>query len=265
MLGLLVAGCAVARRQHALAGLLLCALAAEVKVPALIGAAFIGWWWSEAAAPWSKRLPRVVAAVCMAAAVMAAIGAASGLGWRWLSGLSNPGVVVSWLDPATAVGLLLGHAAHLVGYGGHSVAFVQAARGIGLALAALLSIVLLLRSDRIGALQALGWSLLAFVVLGPVVWPWYETWGFIFLAVVAEGFTVQLLLVLSTVACFADVPSLHFLGAEHPALTVITWALVLGAIGAYAVVRLVPSVPRVTWSGIVSDERPRDHESSPTP
>jgi hypothetical protein len=48
MLGLLVAGCALARRHHALAGLALCALAAQVKLPALIGAVFIGWWWSDA-------------------------------------------------------------------------------------------------------------------------------------------------------------------------------------------------------------------------
>ena len=46
MLGLLVAGCAAARRNHYLIGLLLCALAAEVKIPALTGALFIGWWWS---------------------------------------------------------------------------------------------------------------------------------------------------------------------------------------------------------------------------
>ena len=55
MLGLLVAGCAAARRNHILIGLVLCALAAEVKVPALIGAVFIGWWWSEGSAAWRQR------------------------------------------------------------------------------------------------------------------------------------------------------------------------------------------------------------------
>ena len=46
MLGLLVLGCAPAARRHALAGLACCALAAEVKAPALIAVIFIGWaWW----------------------------------------------------------------------------------------------------------------------------------------------------------------------------------------------------------------------------
>ena len=46
---------------------------------------------------------------------------------------------------------------------------------------------LLLNSDRIGTLKALGVTLLVFVVLGPVVQPWYLSWGLILLAPVALG------------------------------------------------------------------------------
>jgi len=242
MLGLLVAGCALARRRHVVAGLLLCALAAEVKVPALIGAAFIGWWWSDRGSSWVRRAPRVLAAVAISAGAMVVVGAVAGLGWRWLDGLSNPGVVVSWLDPATAAGLALGHLAGLVGYRGHSAGFVQSARSVGLALAAALSFGLIVRSRRIGEVQALGYSLLAFVVLGPVVWPWYETWGFVFLAVVAEGWTLRLLLILSAMGCFADVPGTGFLGASDPVVTVVGWAVLVGAIASYVTVRLAPSL-----------------------
>jgi alpha-1,6-mannosyltransferase len=56
-------------------------------------------------------------------------------------------------------------------------------------------------------LSALGWSLLAFVVLGPVVWPWYETWGIVFLAVAAGTLARRVILILSAVGCFATVPS----------------------------------------------------------
>ncbi len=216
MLGLLVAGCALARRHHVLPGLVLCALAAEVKVPALIGAACIGWWWGAPVPQWTRRLARVAAAMAVALGLMAVIGAVSGLGWRWVSGLSNPGVVVSWLDPVTAVGLTLGHAAAAVGAPGHSAVFVDGARIAGFGLAAVVSVGLILRSDRVGDLQALGWSLLVFVVLGPVVWPWYETWGFVFLAVVAEGWTLWLLVALSAVACFADIPPARYLGGGDP-------------------------------------------------
>jgi hypothetical protein len=242
MLGLLVAGCAVARRNHVFIGLVLVALAAEVKSPALIGAAFIGWWWSQAESSWRQRLPRVAGAVLIAAGLMAAVSAISGLGWHWLTGLSNPGVVVSWIDPATAVGLTLSHMGSLLGAGGHAVAFVQGSRAAGLALAAVISVGLVLRSDRVGELEALGWSLLAFVVLGPVIWPWYETWGFVFLAAVAERWTLRLLLFLSALACFADVPTSSALVGADPVLTVVCWGCLVGVIALYVAARLVPSL-----------------------
>jgi alpha-1,6-mannosyltransferase len=243
MLGLLVAGCAVARRHHPWLGLVLCALAAEVKIPALIGAVFIGWWWSDGVAGWRQRLARVAGAVLVAVALMAAIGLASGLGWRWLDGLSNPGVVVSWGDPVTAVGLSISQLSNVLGFGAHSAAYVDGARAVGIGVAAVVSIGLILRSTRLGPMQALGWSLLAFVVLGPVVWPWYETWGFVFLAVIAEAWTLRLLLALSAIACFADLPGLHFWTATDPMLAIAGWLVLVGLIVAYGVIRLLPSIP----------------------
>lgn len=243
MLGLLVAGCAAARRNHILIGLVLCALAAEVKVPALIGALFIGWWWSEGASSWRQRAPRVGGSILFAVGLMAGIGLVSGLGWRWLSGLSDPGVVVSWVDPVAAVGLALSHAFEALGFGSHSAAYVQSARAVGLALAAATSVGLVLKS-RVGVMQALGWSLLAFVVLGPVVWPWYETWGFVFLAVIAERWTLRLLLALSAIGCFADLPSTHYFDTTTPALAIACWTLLASLIIAYGVLRLAPSISR---------------------
>jgi hypothetical protein len=138
---------------------------------------------------------------------------------------------------------LLSHVSGALGLGGHSAAFVQSARAVGFALATVISIGLVLRSARVGAMQALGWSLLAFVLLGPVVWPWYETWGFVFLAVIAEAWTLRLLLALSAVACFADVPSARFYAA-NPALAVVCWTALAGSILAYGVIRLAPAIPR---------------------
>ncbi len=244
MLGLLVAGCALARRNHVLVGLLLCALAAEVKVPALIGAVFIGWWWGEGATNFRQRLPRLVGAFLATLAAMVVIGLASGFGWSWLSGFSGPGVVVSWLDPMTALGLSVSHVFSALGSGAHTSAYVQGARAFGLASASAISVMLVLRSTRVGAMQALGWSLLTFVVLGPVVWPWYETWGFVFLAVIAEGLTLRLLMALSAVACFADIPGSHFYEATHPIVAVVCWASLVGAVVVYGKYRLLPSVPR---------------------
>jgi alpha-1,6-mannosyltransferase len=251
MLGLLVVGCAVARRGHVVIGLALCVLAGEVKIPALIGVVLIGWWWSDAASSWRQRIPRMAIALFTAAGLTALVSVACGLGWRWLSGLSDPGVVVSWLDPASAIGLTLSHLVGLLGGGQHAAAFVQGSRAAGLLLAALISVGLIVRSRRVGPLQALGWSLVAFVVLGPVIWPWYETWGFVVLAVVAEGWTLRIVLAFSAVACFADVPGAHFFGTSDPLLAVVCWCCLLGVVSVYVARRLVPSLTR----GSASPER----------
>ena len=148
-----------------------------------------------------------------------------------------------WYAPAaTAVGLALGHGASAVGAAGHSAALVHGARAVALGLAAVVSVGLIVRSERIGPLEALGWSLLVFVVLGPVVWPWYETWGFVFLAVVAEGLTLRLLLGLSALACFADVPGAAAFGGAAPVLEAVGWILLLGLVVAYTGLRLIPSI-----------------------
>ena len=55
-------------------------------------------------------------------------------------------------------------------------------RLVGLAVAGAISLVLLLRSPRIGVVRAFALSSLVIVILGPVVWPWYLATGFALLA-----------------------------------------------------------------------------------
>jgi len=241
MLGLLVQGCVLAARRHPLAGLACCALAAEVKAPALLAVLFIGWaWWGQGQRP-RQRLVKTLLAVCLTLAVMAAIGAAVGLGWHWVAALLGAGTVVSWLDPVTAIGLALAHLAHAAGYQGGPGAFVRGARAIGLAVAAAVTIRMLIRppgpeqGQEQQPVRALGWSIFAFVMLGPVIWPWYYAWSFVFLAVVADGWTLRLMGVLSAIACFATMPTPRLL-TSAPAPALITGWVPLGALViAYAV------------------------------
>jgi hypothetical protein len=265
MLGLLVLGCVLAARRHALAGLACCALAAEVKAPALLAALFIGWaWWGRGQGR-RPRLAKTLLAVCFTLAVMAAIGAAVDLSWRWVSALLGAGTVVSWLDPVTAIGLALARLAHAAGYHGDSSAFVRASRATGLAVAAAVSLRLLTRppgpepETELGSetrtqteaktqtetVRALGWSIFAFVMLGPVIWPWYYAWAFVFLAVAAEGWTLRLVAALSAIACFATMPTPRLLtSAPAPAL-VIGWLL----LGAPATAYLVAASHRTSTPG----------------
>jgi hypothetical protein len=228
MLGLLVLACVLAARRHPLAGLVCCALAAQVKVPALIAAVVIGWGWWGAGQDLRPRLVKTLLAAAFTVAAMAALGAALDLGWRWVGTLSGAGTVVSWLDPVTAAGLALAHLAHAAGYHGGSGAFVDTSRLAGLGIATVISVLLLVRSPHREPVRALGWSLLAFVLLGPVVWPWYETWPFVCLAVIAEGWTLRLVAALSAAACFADMPSPRLL-ISAPAAVVVTGWVILGA------------------------------------
>ena len=114
---------------------------------------------------------------------------------------------MSWLDPATAAGLLAAKLAAAVGLGAHTAGAVGAARVVALAVAAAVGLVLLWRTDRIDLPAALGWTLLAVAVLGPVVWPWYETWGLALVAVTARTAARRAVLVISAVGCFATIPS----------------------------------------------------------
>jgi alpha-1,6-mannosyltransferase len=250
MLGLLVLACALAARRHVLAGLACCALAAEVKAPALIAAVVIGWAWWGAGQGRRQRLAKTIVAVCFTVAVMTAIGAAVDLSWRWVGALFGAGTVVSWLDPVTAAGLAAAHVADAFGYHGGSGVFIVISRVIGLGIAAVISVLLLIRPRHLEPVQALGWSLLAFVLLGPVVWPWYEAWAFVFLAVVAEGWTLRLVTALSAAACFADMPSPRLLISAPVADVATGWGVLGTAVLAYV-------ASRRPWSRRLGTSRPQ--------
>jgi len=230
MLGLLMAGVAMATARHPVLGILLCALAAEVKIPGLIGVVFIGWAWAGRGAPPMRRVKFVSAAVLVGGAAMVVVSEVSGLGWGWLSNLSDPGTVISWLDPATAAGLVTTHALHLFGATTQVHPVVVVWRVIALVLAGAITVTMLARSDRYGLPKALGLSLLAIVFLGPIVWPWYETWGLVFLAFVAQPWVRRVLLVLTAAGCFATVPAHVTLSAGEVLVMVAVLAAVAGVV-----------------------------------
>lgn len=207
MLGLLLAGVALATRRHPVLGIALCALAAQVKAPAALGIVFIGWTWAGPGAAVRQRVRTLAAALAIGASSMTLVSLASGFGWGWLTDLSTPGAVVSWLDPATAVGLAFSDVSHALGLTASTLSFVAVARAGALVVAALLVLYLMAHVDQLGLPRALGWSLLAVVLLGPIVWPWYETWGIAFLAVAADRWSRRWTVLLSAVACFATVPT----------------------------------------------------------
>ena len=207
MLGLLIAGIALAVRRHPVLGIVVCGLAASVKIPAALGVVFIVWTWAGPGAEFRQRARTLAVGLAIGASTMALVSVASGFGLTAITDLSIPAWVVTWLDPATAVGLALAHACHAVGLTTSTSSFVDAARGGALVVAAAVVLYLLVRVEKVGFPRAFGWSLLAVVLLGPNVWPWYETWGIAFLAVAADRWSRRWTVLLSAVACFATIPT----------------------------------------------------------
>ncbi len=241
MLGLLVAGLTAAKEKRPIVAILLCALATAIKAPAAIGILYVGWSWLGSQASTRDRIRPVVTAGLIGAGVLAFFSYVSGLGWGWVTILGTPGAVRSWTAPTTSLALIfagIAHVAHIgVGLGG----VLTVTRFIGLLTAAIAGVWLLLNSDRIGTLKALGITLLLFVVLGPVVQPWYLSWGLILLAPVALGRLRSLIIGLSMVTAFIELPGgTQLVGSlihGDPLLIVLTllWILV------------VLTVPLATW------------------
>ena len=241
MVGLLVAGIVLSKQGRPIWGIVACSMAAAVKVPALIGVVYIGWEWVGAEANWRQRIRPLVSAVLVSSGVMSALSIVTGLGWGWMRALGTPGTVRSLIAPFTAVGVLFGNIFHAVGIGPSQQTTLTLARGTGLLVAAAVAVGLLWYSARIGYIKALSLSLLAFVVLGPVVQPWYLAWGLILLAPVASGRLRAMLLWLSIVASFIGMPGLRVLIDElgrASAGSVVICLIVLVAI---------PSMPLASW------------------
>ena len=70
MIGLLMAGLAVAKRFGTVPGVILCALAAGVKSPALLGVLFLGWVWAGREASIRRRIGHTAGAGLIALATM---------------------------------------------------------------------------------------------------------------------------------------------------------------------------------------------------
>ena len=213
MAGLLVAGLAVARRIGPVPGVVLCALAAGVKAPALLGVVFIGWNWPGPGAGWRSRTLHGLLATVTAAATLAIVSSATGLGWGWVRTLGAADKVATGVTPVDATAKIvraLGLVAHVqLSFAGTRTVVAGAA----LVAAAVFACWLLARSPELGTELALGLALLAVALCGPILWAWYLTWGLIVLAPVARGRVRTLAIVVTLVGTAIGPTAVKGLGA----------------------------------------------------
>lgn len=180
MLGLVIAGLAIAmeatEERWVAAGVALCAAAVLVKAPAVIAVGFLAWIWARhLTGRW------VVVRACartgaVALGTAAVVSIATGIGFGWVNQLNTPGAVITWLSIPTGLGLLTEFLRGAENYITSENPVIMAFRVGGQVATVLVVLWLWLRAGRLGPIRALALALLAIVMLGPVVQPWYLIW-----------------------------------------------------------------------------------------
>lgn len=123
----------------------------------------------------------------------------AGGGLGWIAGLGNPGSVQSFLSVSTTIGAGAGALGVLLGLGDHTATTVEIMQLVGTGLGGLLALVVLwccwrpgrpradgTRRPLVEPMLGLGLGLGVFVLLSPVIQPWYLLWAAIPLAATAR-------------------------------------------------------------------------------
>lgn len=188
MVGFICAGIAVALRRHWMLGTILVTLGLGIKPVALVALPFIAFIAAGTRSRWAARFQyfvRVGVVSVLTLLVTALFAQVTPFGW--ISALSTPGTVQSWLSPATAVGMLWGDSLALMGFGEHTATTVSITRAIGSLFMVITMAWLIFKTRGRSATQGAALSFVALVALGPVVQPWYLLWSIPLLA--ATGLT----------------------------------------------------------------------------
>ncbi len=209
MVGLLVAGLAVAKRFGTIPGVIVCALATGVKSPAALGVLFLGWVWAGPAAPTRRRIGHTAAAGLIALATMEVMALISGTGWGWIRTTTTADASFTGVTPVNVLARGVSILSHVVQVPVSVMDVRPVFSVLGLLIAVYVGYRQLLRSPRDGVVRCLGITLLVLALLGPIVWAWYVTWGVVVLAPAAVGRLRTALIVISTFWAFAGLTSVH--------------------------------------------------------
>jgi alpha-1,6-mannosyltransferase len=217
MIGLLMAGLALARRFGALPGIVLCAVAAGVKAPALLGVVFLGWWWAGPGASVRRRVGHTLGALLIALCTFEIITVITGLGWGWVRNSTVADHAFTFVTPIGAVSRLVSLTSQGVNVPVSAVSVRSVLAIFGLIVAGIIGAWLLWRSPRDGVTRNLGLSLLVLALLSPILWAWYTLWGILVLAPVASGRLRAAIITIATVEAFVGVTSVRslLLGVWH--------------------------------------------------
>ena len=208
MVGLMVAGVTLAVERKPLLGIALCALAATVKLPALVPAGFIAIVWMREAPDATERIKRLVTAAVVALAVVGLVTLIAGVGVSWVTStlFSAPAKVRLAITPST--GLACTVKTLTASCTKTQIASLQSVfRGVFGALTIVLVLELLRRSRPNNVARCAGLALIALAFGGPTAWPWYFVWGLALLAATPTTRTVIWSVVVIIVGAFLVKPN----------------------------------------------------------
>ena len=187
MFGFLALGLAAAQRDKKKLAVALIAAATAVKLPAAVGLLYLGWCWRGAIATWKERVVTTAAVFGSSIAAIIVGCVLVGLGPGWITALTSTGKVNDTYSPTTKLGFSIAEILNGVGLDVNGQLLASGVRALGLLATAVLAFVMLMRSPRVGYIKATGVILVAYVLLGPVIWPWYLVTGFALLAACGLG------------------------------------------------------------------------------
>ena len=118
-----------------------------------------------------------------------------------------------------------------------------------------LGVWLLWRSPELGVERSLGLVLLALVLLGPILWPWYLTWGLAVVAPTAGLWTRRCVIALAIGGALAGAAAVVKAAAALAALGVAGELLVLVVLVALAAVPLSRQKARRPADGMTALRR----------
>jgi hypothetical protein len=229
MAALLVTGTMFAARKRPWLALLFCSLATAIKAPAALGLIYVAWTWLGPNVRFREKWLPIIKTAVVVSVVLVVCSFLAGFGFGWIHNLATPGTVRSWAAPATGAGLALAGLLHALGAHVATATMISITRVIGFVAAVASATWLVLQADRRGWIRSLALSLLLFVVLGPVVQPWYLVWGLMLMAASYERREHFWFLLLSITSPFLGLPGGRALlaGLVHANLAVMAGALAI--------------------------------------
>jgi alpha-1,6-mannosyltransferase len=177
LVGLVVAGLALAAQQRCLWGAVAVSLAVTVKPIALIALPFVGLLWSGRYGTWRDRIRSWALSGVVLVSVLTSVFLVVGAGAGVISAaFGTPAGVLTWLSPTTAIGKLVGLATSGLGLTEDATPVLGAVRLAGAIAAVAIVAWLILRPGGRSPVRGAALAFAAVVVLGPVVQPWYLLW-----------------------------------------------------------------------------------------